>query len=158
MGKPTLINGQKKCTKCLLTKDECYFDYFTDKRFGKKYISSKCKECSKLACYKWRAKNPRLQSLNRQKYNSRLKLLIVEHYGKNGKAICHHCGYSNVDALCIDHVEDNGAEERRLMGDKEFGGARFYRWLRDNNFPIGYQTLCANCNLIKEIKRRRIWK
>lgn len=158
MGKLTIVNGQKKCTKCLETKETTLFDFFTDKRFGKKYISSKCKECTKQACYAWRKKNPKKESLNRQRHNTKLKTLVVSNYGVEGKPQCVHCGYSDLRALCIDHIEDNGAEERRKLKDKTFAGRNFYKYLISNNYPEGYQTLCANCNLIKEIERRRIWK
>lgn len=158
MGKLTIIDGKKKCTKCLEIKETINFDFFTDPRYKKKYIASKCKACTVKATYAWRKKNPRLTSLGRQRCNAKLKLLVISKYGKNELPVCHHCGFNDVRALCIDHVNNNGKEDRAKLRDKYFAGSVFYRWLRDNNYPEGYQTLCANCNLIKEIERRNIWK
>ena len=33
------------------------------------------------------------------------------------------------------------------------GGTKFYRWLKRNNFPEGFQVLCFNCNCGKEINK-----
>lgn len=57
---------------------------------------------------------------------------------------CQCCGESNERFLTIDHINNNGSEERQKINSK--GGSSFYRWLRQNNYPEGYQTLCNNCN------------
>jgi hypothetical protein len=62
------------------------------------------------------------------------------------------CGYSNIDALTLDHIANTGASERKL---KHITGTWLYRRLRRFGYPDGYQVLCANCNLIKEIQRVR---
>jgi len=51
-------------------------------------------------------------------------------------------------------VADNGAEERKSLGGQNFSGHRFYRWLKVQGWPEGYQTLCANCNAIKCVEAR----
>jgi len=79
-----------------------------------------------------------------------LKLEALEHYGK----VCRRCGFSDIRALQIDHVADNGAEERKSLGGQNFSGHRFYRWLKVQGWPEGYQTLCANCNAIKCVEAR----
>jgi hypothetical protein len=71
----------------------------------------------------------------------------LEHYGKQ----CAHCDFTDWRALQIDHVADNGAEERRSLGGQKFSGWRFYEWLKKQGWPPGYQTLCANCNIIKHL-------
>lgn len=48
--------------------------------------------------------------------------------------------------LTIDHIDGNGAEHRRTL---KRGGITFYRWLINNGFPSGFQTLCYNCNCAK---------
>lgn len=50
----------------------------------------------------------------------------------------------------IDHIQHNGSQDRKRNGHS----ATFYRYLIDNNYPAGYQVLCANCNWIKEMDRR----
>jgi hypothetical protein len=86
----------------------------------------------------------------------KLKKLVMTRYG-NKTAACVKCGFDNIDALCLDHINDNGSQERKtVMGKNKNGsGTRFYGYIKKMGFPDGYQTLCANCNLIKEIERKR---
>ena len=74
---------------------------------------------------------------------------VLTHYGQD-KLKCLHCGIDDIDVLCIDHVNSDGKEHRKTVP----GGFYLYRWLKKNNFPEGYQTLCANCNLKKSIQKR----
>jgi len=69
----------------------------------------------------------------------KLRLEVIEGYG--GK--CELCGEDNPYFLTIDHVNGDGAEERRLLG----GQVAIYRKLRNNNYPKdNYRLLCYNCN------------
>lgn len=43
------------------------------------------------------------------------------------------------------HVNGGGKQHRLEVG---FGQV-FYRWLKKNDYPEGYQVLCHNCNLAK---------
>ena len=79
---------------------------------------------------------------------NKLKIKVFSHYS-NGKPQCHNCNIGDLDVLCIDHIDGGGGEHRRKI--KKKGGGKFYRWLKNNNYPNGYQVLCANCNLKKEI-------
>ena len=154
MGKLTIKDGYKVCRECEAKKPISQFGYTKDSRFGKSYIDSACKSCRKIATYEWRAKNPQRNKDIGSRNRAKLKLEVISHYGKNGSAVCVGCGFTDIRALCIDHIFNNGAEERKSIKDKYFAGALFHRWLRNNNYPPGYQILCANCNLIKEIERR----
>lgn len=78
-----------------------------------------------------------------------IKSSVLTHYG-NGKCACTKCGFSDIRALSIDHIEGNGAEHRKIL---RRGGLSFYKWLVQNEFPLGYQTLCMNCQFIKSYKR-----
>lgn len=72
-----------------------------------------------------------------------------------GEGTCRMCGQGDIDVLCIDHIHDDGNVERcHTRGGGRFGW-KLYRWLMESNYPTGYQVLCANCNLKKEIVRRR---
>jgi hypothetical protein len=90
----------------------------------------------------------------------RLKLAVFTHYAINGEIKCCKCGFNDLRALTIDHIDNNGAEERRrLFGHRMYAGTTFYRWLRKNNYPNnGYQILCANCNWIKKVEYNRCRK
>ncbi len=79
-----------------------------------------------------------------QKYTER-KIIVLTYYG-NGKCACVLCGFEDVRALSIDHINGGGTEHRRQIHKN------MYRWLVDNNYPKGYQTLCMNCQFIKGIK------
>lgn len=73
------------------------------------------------------------------------KVVVLTHYG-GGKCACVRCGFDDVRALTIDHI--NG----RTKGDKR-GGAHFYTYLIMNDYPLGYQTLCFNCQWIKKAEK-----
>ena len=85
----------------------------------------------------------------RRGLRQRLKLELLTYYG-NGKLACVKCGYSDIRALCLDHV--NGCPEAHKRNGKRIDSLRLYRYLKSHNFPEGYQTLCANCNYIKEFE------
>lgn len=61
---------------------------------------------------------------------------------------CTCCGETEKLFLSIDHIENNGAAERRA-GLYKGGGSAFYAWLRKQNFPPGYQVFCMNCQVGK---------
>ncbi len=83
--------------------------------------------------------------------NQRLKLFLMIHYGK-GKAECVHCGFSDMDGLTLDHINNDGAAHRRQILKGKHGCKDFYRWVKRNNYPSGLQTLCSNCQSIKKAR------
>lgn len=62
-----------------------------------------------------------------------------------GNAICKHCGYTDVRALQIDHVNGGGRAEVR---NTKFRSPQRYA-AHIALTPENYQVLCANCNWIK---------
>lgn len=62
--------------------------------------------------------------------------LVIAHYG----TVCQCCGVR--DQPTIDHVDGDGKAHRETI-------TSFYRWLVDNGFPEGFQTLCRPCNCSK---------
>lgn len=80
----------------------------------------------------------------------RLKQEVLSHYSIS-PPVCAHCRITDIDVLCIDHIANDGAEHRRIIGHNY--GANFYRWLKKNNYPGGFQVLCRNCNWKKRIKK-----
>lgn len=67
-----------------------------------------------------------------------LKSKVIGHYG--GACAC--CGQSQLIFLNIDHINQDGAEHRRVIG-----ASALYRWLVKNNYPEGFRVLCFNCNI-----------
>ena len=65
-----------------------------------------------------------------------------------GGYICKCCGEDEPMFLSIDHIDNNGAAERK-SGLYRASGTAFYQWLRKQKFPSGYQVLCMNCQVGK---------
>ncbi len=74
---------------------------------------------------------------------TKLKLETFSRYGSS----CLCCQIDIPLFLTIDHIAGDGAEQRRITGCRT--GDKFYRWLRSQNWPEGFQTLCRNCNWAK---------
>jgi hypothetical protein len=92
----------------------------------------------------------------------RLKVDVLAYYAK-GKPSCAVCGFDDMRALCLDHINHNGAEHRAEIKQetKNQGrgvGASIFRWLKNHGYPDGFQVLCANCNMIKEHEYRAVRK
>lgn len=60
---------------------------------------------------------------------------------------CVVCGYTDVRGLQIDHVRNNGNEERRVV-------VNYYGNMLANLHTGDYQVLCANCNSVKRHENR----
>ncbi len=88
-----------------------------------------------------------LLNIKRLKIN---KVDIISYYS-NGTMKCLKCGFDDIRALQIDHINGGGTKHRRELGRT---GDAFYRWLRLNNYPEGYQVLCCNCNWIKRFENK----
>ena len=70
------------------------------------------------------------------------KRLVINHYSE-GMMICRRCGFSDIRALSIDHINGGGYKHiRTIKGD-------FYSWLIKSNYPTGFQVLCMNCQWLK---------
>ena len=69
---------------------------------------------------------------------------LIQMYG----GCCVHCGFSDIRALHIDHVNGGGTKERRAFSDLR----AYYDHLLTSEEVGKYQVLCANCNAIKRIK------
>ncbi len=80
----------------------------------------------------------------------RVKFEVVTRYG-NGAAACVQCGFDKLDALTIDHINNDGHLTRRQVSP----GYLAYLALQRSGYPSGYQTLCFCCNMEKEILLHR---
>ena len=83
-------------------------------------------------------------------YRRGLKYEIFKHYS-SGQVKCVICGETDIIILCLDHINNDGAEHRKIAGV----GTNFYCWLRAHNYPWGLQVLCYNCNARKEFEYQR---
>ena len=102
---------------------------------------------SALECYilgPWRADIATSStSLGGKSYRDRIRLRVIDHYTK-GLRNCACCGQKGLQFLTIDHVNNDGHEHR-----KKVGVANLPIWLKNNNYPDGFQILCWNCNMAK---------
>jgi hypothetical protein len=106
-----------------------------------KYICNNC--CNEYNKKRYVNNKEKIRE-QQKKYELNNKKIIIEQYG--GKCIC--CGESHLEFLTIDHINNDGANERKIT--KQGTGGKLYRWLIKNNFPKdNYQLLCYNCNCSK---------
>ena len=92
-------------------------------------------------------------SEERRRWRRKLRRETLTHYG-GGVAACVRCGVDDIDVLVLDHINDDGYLLRPNRG--VYGGTEMYCVLRRADWPPGYQTLCANCNMKKMMVRMRV--
>jgi len=123
------------CIKCgiILTDDNWYASH-RKKHF---YI---CKKCVIKYAKKWNQNNRDKHNQSQKEGRHRLRDEVINRYG--GKCVC--CGETRKEYLTIDHKNGNGRKQKREIGART--SQEFYRWLKQNNYPEGFQVLCFNCN------------
>ncbi len=114
-------------------------------RYYRRLAAGKCPKCSRpwigetthcpSCCEKQRAAN--------QKYFD----LIYEHYGK----ICVCCGETEMAFLTLDHINGDGAEQRKSATGKNGTSTNWRFWMvrraqKTGAWPTDLQILCYNCN------------
>ena len=90
---------------------------------------------------KWQQEYNRSHREKRINHYKEQRLTVIKHYG--GK--CAFCGDTNINHLCIDHINDDGAKHRKTTD-----GRKFLNRLIKSNFPDGFQILCWNHNAEKQ--------
>lgn len=82
----------------------------------------------------------------KDKHYAKDKASAIKRYG----GWCQECKEDRIEKLTIDHIGDDGAEQRKLLNCGT--GAKFYRYLKRNDYPeLGLQVLCYNCNCARFI-------
>lgn len=158
----------KPCTKCREVKPLTEYFVQRSRRDGRLSECKACHKIRKVAYYEvtresrreknrlyrvkkygqhGRKRNPRLPGETRAQADNRrqsgVRIEALKRYGSH----CACCGETQLEFLAIDHINNDGARERKEVGS----GNRFYYWLRKNGYPQrGYQVLCHNCNLAKQ--------
>lgn len=112
----------------------------------------KLREYNRIYNKKWRKKNGKeneskigkAQYERRKEYFKTVRLECLSHYS-NGLLACNCCKESIYSFLCLDHVNNDGHEHRKIVK------GNIYVWLRKNKYPSGFQVLCHNCNMAKAL-------
>jgi hypothetical protein len=136
------------CNKCgveLTEKNWC-------RRISRNHI---CNDCWNKYRRKWYHSNQKYREQQNgymKNYRENQKRIVFIHYGGNPPK-CACCGETELDFLTLDHINNDGAEQRRKIFGKERtgGGLEFNIWLIKNDFPEGIQILCYNCNCGKRV-------
>lgn len=92
---------------------------------------------------RYRAENPDKYRTQSRDAKQRLREQLFAMYGH----VCAVCGFSDKRALTLDHINLNGNEERRMLGERGV-----WQRARDNYLPDEYRTLCMNCQFIERHK------
>lgn len=120
------------------------------------------------ASRKWRANNPDKVREQKARYYARNRDVLAARRAPGNLArsranraealavfgcVCGKCGFADVRALQIDHVNGGGGIERAAIRSRD----TFYKKvIADSD---GYQLLCANCNWIKRAENNEFrWR
>ena len=76
--------------------------------------------------------------------NTRERMRALTHYTTGNKIQCDCCGETDIDVLCLDHKNGDGADHRKGMKQTDKGNAA--KWTRKNGYPDIFRVLCHNCN------------
>ena len=95
---------------------------------------------------RWREMHPTTERDRRRQ----LKTEILTHYGW-GRLACVKCGESRLACLSIDHIDGKGNRQRQNVALR--ASTDYYKWLKNNDYPQGLQTLCMNCQFVKRFER-----
>lgn len=93
-----------------------------------------------------------------RKRNLSIKREVLTQYGGGILRCCwNDCDVSDIDMLTLDHIDNSGAIERKLNGGSSLHcGFKLYAKLKRQQFPSGFQTLCWNHQMKKELVRKRL--
>jgi hypothetical protein len=104
-----------------------------------------------ILCHSCNMKKQICKNKSSDKRHKRRRVSILMKYG--GKCEC--CGESDLDKLCIDHINGGGKEACKLLspiGNEGSGRLKLYKILNDSpRLDNEYRVLCANCNMSQHI-------
>lgn len=135
-------NGGYCSSKCKVSKQKYDKEYAAKHReeraaYYRKWRFAHPKRCRELR-ENWRNRNREKARESVRRFQRNLRLEIVTAYG--GKCEC--CGEKVLQFLTIDHINNDGAKERRSTG-----GNKFLVSIKRRGFPKNlYRLLCWNCN------------
>lgn len=137
------------CSTCKQTfpLNSEHFHRDGNSKLGQAYA---CKECRRQKIktqytndpvVRERMRKRSLDSARRQRYET------LSHYC-GGEPYCQCCGEKELVFLTLDHVNDDGCEHRRTIGNN---GRSIHIWAKKNDYPNSLQVLCHNCNWARHV-------
>jgi hypothetical protein len=100
-------------------------------------VVSRCKACvATLDLKRYRYSKAEYAKRSRE-YRENARQVCLEHYGRQ----CACCAELHEEFLVFDHINGGGNKHRKANKISNMPV-----WLKINNFPEGFQTLCENCN------------
>lgn len=90
---------------------------------------------------RWYQSHKTEKSTYNRERNKRLRNAVLQALG----AKCSNCGYDDIRALQIDHINGGGCKEKRNIT------STYWKYVLQEiiDGTTKYQVLCANCNWIK---------
>ena len=149
-----MTESSKECIKCERPLSISSFYRDKGRKDGRVGACKTCKSEYNKKYYSITANKRRMQFTMKKYYaehqNERLlrskdewlalRSDVIKGYG----GLCRCCGETELVFLSIDHINDDGAIDR-----KERTATRLYRQLSKEGYPDGFQVLCRNCNWAK---------
>jgi len=135
-GTTKVLDGKITCPECRMNHKRFYVE-------AKQKPEHRPKHRRQLK--QWRDQNLAYCNNQRRAYLKKLRDEVLTHYG--GLCVC--CGEPEFVFLSIDHINNDGKEDREDTGG--CGGAVFYRKIQRLDYPLTLQILCHNCNQAKRI-------
>src|SRR4051812_17864195 len=136
------MTTSKPCTKCDRTKPLDEFPRRCGVALGRTSWCRQCRNADRLDRHrKQYVRDPEKTRASNRRRNRQRKQKIIDIYG--GRCEC--CHVTDIEFLCVDHVNGDGALERRTLK-----GAGVYQKLVKAGVRLpGYRLLCLNCNFSK---------
>lgn len=138
-------NANKEYAKQYYIKNKEKIKLRNDEWYRNNKDTAELKEKRRLYREEYENNNRERLKLKAIMYYRKIKDEVFSHYGK----ICNVCKIEDIEFLEIDHIYGNGRKHLRSLKKDGIG---FYLWLRKNNYPEDYQTLCSNCNWNKRLQ------
>lgn len=141
----------KRCSKCGEEKpyDEFYRQHSFTAKSKRTAVMAECKVCTRQRSSN-RKNGPKHDQLREQENvyfrEKRMRVRDAAFAAYGGyKCVC--CGETEPSFLTLDHINNDGADFRRMIkGKRTAAGYPTYLWLAKNGYPPTVQVLCMNCN------------
>ena len=141
---------RRTCRRCGQEKPTTSSHFPWDRK-AEGILHTVCRVCNREKASRWSRENLSRKRRHARKSYRKLKLDVLTAYSK-GPPFCRCCGEKHVEFLALDHVNNDGASQRRALsnGRRERSNDKVYRWARANGYPPTLLVLCHNCNAAKE--------